>query len=137
MSLTKRQIATLKDQILADKERVVNSMTINNDEKSVLAGEGQSDEIDQASSDYDRSQALRFRNRNAFYAKKLDKALLKLDAGEYGACEECDEDIKYVRLTARPTAQLCIQCKDEAEREENNNFLARQSKSLEKPVVAL
>lgn len=88
------------------------------------------DEVDQASSDYERSQRLRFRNRDHFYKKKLDKALKKFESDEYGICEDCDETIKFERLMARPTAELCISCKDEAEREEQGSFIGRQSKSL-------
>jgi len=64
-----------------------------------------------------------------FYIKKLNKALERFESDEYGQCTDCDCDIKYERLLARPTAELCITCKDEAEKEEQGNFVARQSKT--------
>lgn len=102
-----------------------------NQEEFHLKGEDRSDEFDQASSEYERAQLLRFKKRDLFYVKKLTKALEKFDSDEYGICEECDENIKFERLLARPTAELCIACKDESEREEQGNFVARQSKSSE------
>ncbi len=130
MALTKKQLATLKDRIQAERERILNSFEDVKKEDLHLKNDDRFDEVDQASSDYERSQMLRFRNRDHFYKKKLDKALLKFEDAEYGVCEECEADIKYERLLARPTAELCISCKDEAEREEQNNFIGRQSKSL-------
>jgi len=45
----------------------------------------------------------------------------RIDEGKYGLCEECDEPISYERLLARPTAELCIACKEEAELTEKGN----------------
>lgn len=133
MSLSKTELAKLTDKIQAERERVLNNFEIS-EEKFHLNADDMSDEVDQATSDYQRAQMLRFRNRDMFYAKKLKKALEKIEAGEYGECEECGADIKFERLMARPTAEMCIACKDEAEREEQGNFIARQSKSMGKKV---
>jgi DnaK suppressor protein len=75
---------------------------------------------------------LRFRNREVFYAKKIDKALKKFEMEEFGMCSDCGEWIRFERLMARPTAEMCIQCKEESERDESNSFTGRQSKSLGK-----
>lgn len=133
MSLKKKELSELKDKIQAERERLANSFSVD-EEKFVVKSEEQKDEVDQASAEYERSQMLRFRNRDIFYAKKLSGALEKIASGEYGECEECGEDIRFERLLARPTAELCITCKDESEREEQGNFIARQSKSLGKRV---
>lgn len=93
-----------------------------------------SDEVEQSISDYTNSHLLRFRNREVFYAKKIDKALKKFDLNEFGLCDDCGCWIKFERLLARPTADLCIVCKEESERDESNNFIGRQSKSLGKVV---
>ncbi len=134
MALSKKQLNTLKDKIQAERERILNTMDSISEEKYHLNNDDRFDEVDQATSDYERSQMLRFRNRDHFYKKKLDKSLEKFSISEYGVCEDCSEDIKFERLYARPTAELCITCKDEAEREEQGNFIGRQSKSLEKRV---
>lgn len=133
MSLTPRQLSNLKDFMLAEKERILNLLSSNNEEYHV-SSEERTDELDQAVTDLERGQMLRLRNRDLFYLKKIDQALHKIETKEFGACEECGEDIKFERLKARPTAELCISCKDEAEREEQNNFIARQSKSLGRKI---
>lgn len=133
MALKKKQLEVLKDKILSEKERLLSSFNTENESLS-LNEEDRSDEVDQANADYERAQMLRFRNRDLFYVKKLSQALEKIDDDEFGICEDCGEDIKFERLMARPTAELCISCKDEAEREELSSMLGRQSKSLGKKI---
>jgi RNA polymerase-binding protein DksA len=41
---------------------------------------------------------------------EIDAALSKLEAGTYGECEECGEEIAPARLEAKPAARLCIAC---------------------------
>ena len=43
-------------------------------------------------------------------------ALASFDRDEYGVCRRCEEPIAYKRLTARPEAPLCIDCRSQAER---------------------
>lgn len=132
MGLKKRELKTLKEKIQSEVERLNSSFKEFNQEDLHL--EGELDEVDKASSEYERAQRLRFRNRDTFYIKKLNKALERFENDEYGICTDCDADIKYERLLARPTAELCISCKDEAEKEEQGNFIARQSKSFTKTL---
>lgn len=46
----------------------------------------------------------------------IDNALERLRAGEYGACEHCNDAIPLARLQALPYATLCIRCQREAEK---------------------
>ena len=46
---------------------------------------------------------------------QVDLALARLDAGEYGLCESCGEQIGEKRLEALPYATLCIECAERAE----------------------
>jgi DnaK suppressor protein len=43
--------------------------------------------------------------------RDVDRALAKIDAGTYGACESCGKPISPERLEALPWAVLCIDCK--------------------------
>jgi DnaK suppressor protein len=131
--LTEEQVEILKTKILDEKNNLIFKGVYESDEFN-LSNEDRSDEVDQANADVNNASRLRFRNREVFYSKKLDEALRRLQAGEYGQCEECDCSISFQRLYARPTAELCIACKEEAERDESNNFIDRQSKSLGKAI---
>jgi len=41
---------------------------------------------------------------------EIDRALHRLDAGEYGSCEVCGGVIPEARLEARPAAGTCVDC---------------------------
>ena len=47
--------------------------------------------------------------------KRINRALARVDANEYGQCEHCGENIDSNRLEAIPYAELCYEC---ASREE-------------------
>ncbi len=132
-ALTKKQIETLRNKLLEEKHSlIVNDKLATADLELALPECG--DEVEQSITDYTNSHLLRFRNREVFYAKKIEKALKKFEVNEYGLCSDCGYWIKFERLLARPTAEMCIVCKEESERDELNNFIARQSKSLGKLV---
>ncbi len=43
----------------------------------------------------------------------VEKALLKIDNGSYGSCDNCGKPIPPERLEARPASVLCIDCKNQ------------------------
>lgn len=96
--------------------------------------ENGSDEIDQANIDVVNGQNLRFRRRENFYEKKIDEALCRIKKNEYGLCKDCYRPIKFTRLKARPTADMCIICKEESERDEVKNFSSHVRKSCGKII---
>jgi DnaK suppressor protein len=132
-SLTKKQIDKLKQKLLDEKLSLVFSDKLNVMELGLARLEG-SDEVEQSITDYTNSHLLRFRNREVFYTKKIDKALKKFEQNEYGLCTDCGDWIKFERLLARPTAELCIICKEESERDEFASISGHQSKSMGKVV---
>ena len=74
--------------------------------------------MDLASSEYLQSFQFRLRGRERTFLAKIDKALAKINDDSFGICEDCGEPIHTKRLEARPEAALCIKCKEEQEREE-------------------
>jgi DnaK suppressor protein len=48
--------------------------------------------------------------RRRQYLVEIEKALERIEAGDYGECLECGELIHPGRLEANPTATLCISC---------------------------
>jgi DnaK suppressor protein len=69
------------------------------------------DPNDRASQETDFALELRARDRERKLIRKIDEALDMLSNEEYGYCEICGVEIGVRRLEARPTANLCIDCK--------------------------
>lgn len=78
------------------------------------------DEMDLASSEGLQSFQFRLRGREKTFLEKIDRALQKIEGGEFGVCEECGEEISIKRLEARPETTLCIRCKEDQERQEKD-----------------
>ena len=88
------------------------------------------DEVDTAAYDVEQGMKMRLGNRESLYFRKIEEALLRIQEGTYGLCVECGSHIGAKRLEVRPTAELCIDCKEAAETAETKNAEGRRHKSL-------
>ena len=73
------------------------------------------DPNDRASQEEEFNLELRTRDRERKLLKKIEKTIDLIDKDDYGYCEACGVEIGIRRLEARPTADLCIDCKTLAE----------------------
>ncbi|AYN24847.1 RNA polymerase-binding protein DksA [Buchnera aphidicola] len=73
------------------------------------------DPIDRAAQEEEFSLELRNRDRSRKLIKKIQETLKKIKDKDFGYCSSCDVEIGIRRLEARPTANLCIDCKTLAE----------------------
>jgi DnaK suppressor protein len=80
------------------------------------AGEPSGDIYDQASSERDRELGLLLNDREREKLRNIDEALLRIEEGEYGICEECGCDIPIGRLRVMPFAHCCVKCKEDLEK---------------------
>ena len=79
------------------------------------------DLTDRASLETERSIELRTRDRERKLISKIDAALLRIEDGSYGYCEETDEPISIRRLEARPIATLSLEAQERHERMERTH----------------
>jgi len=82
----------------------------------IPTNEPSGDIYDQASSERDRELGLLLNDREREKLRNIDEALLKIEDGEYGICEECEEDIPLGRLKIVPFARYCVKCKADLEK---------------------
>lgn len=83
------------------------------------------DSIDESTDEQGNATELRLQDRERNLLNKVNDAIYRLDTGEYGYCDECGEPIGKPRLRARPMAELCIECKEDQEREERRQHASR------------
>ncbi len=118
--MNKKDLKRFRDLLMSERAKLIKNANKTLSEEATLDVNELPDEIDQASAEYSQSFIFRLRDREKFYLSKIDKALKKLDAGDFGICEECGEEISIKRLEARPVTTLCIRCKEEQEMEERS-----------------
>lgn len=63
-----------------------------------------------------QAMAKAAQQRAALQSRKIEAALARIEAGEYGECVACGEFIAEKRLEADPTAAFCIACAEARER---------------------
>src|SRR5215468_9232462 len=123
--LTSEQASRLKEVLMSEKRRLLRnaqeglSFAMNRDR---TIGR---DSIDESMEEEIFSTELRLRDREKWLLGKINSALDRLDSGTIDECEDCGERIEYRRLVARPVTTLCIDCKEEREREEQAQSFAR------------
>jgi len=76
------------------------------------------DSIDESMEEEIFSTEMRLHDREKFLLGKVAKQLTRLASNEIDVCEDCSEPISFRRLMARPVTTLCIDCKEQSEREE-------------------
>ena len=99
----KAMLLAWKKELMEEVDRTVSHMK---DEAANFP-----DPADRASQEEEFSLELRTRDRERKLIKKIDKTLELLEADDYGFCDACGVEIGIRRLEARPTANLCVDCK--------------------------
>jgi DnaK suppressor protein len=74
------------------------------------------DVSDQASNEEANYLNLKARNREAKLLRKIRQALVLIDNGEYGYCQDTGEKIGLRRLLTRPTAILTTEAQERREK---------------------
>ena len=128
--LTDAQLKQLEDLLLAQKEDILNK--ISDQTQYALDPNEQKEQVDAANNNREKEQEARLLSRQGFLVKKITKTLQDVTNGEYGLCKECDAEIPFERLMARPVADRCITCKEDSEMNEKSKLYKKVSKSLGK-----
>ena len=89
------------------------------------------DSIDESMEEEIFSTEMRLHDREKYLLGKVDKQLVRLKDDTIDVCEDCGEKIAFKRLMARPVTTLCIDCKEQNEREEAAVAQAGQGSGLD------
>ena len=101
----------MKEQTLLEIKR-----SIKKGSEASVGEEPTGDIYDQASSERDRELGLLLNDREREKLHSIDEALLRIAEGDYGICEECDEEIPMGRLKVLPFTRHCVKCKSDLEK---------------------
>jgi len=109
----RQKLLSWRAQLLAESSDTLQHLK----EESLL----KADLTDRASLETERAIELRTRDRERKLISKIDAALLRIEDGSYGYCEETDEPIGIRRLEARPIATLSLEAQERHERMERTH----------------
>ena len=101
-------------------EKKLEELTAGFQDRSGLTIENSADVVDTIRMATDRDVLVERMNISAQMLSDVRDALARLDKGEYGVCEECEESISPRRLNAIPWARLCVKCQEVRDRSDRN-----------------
>ena len=113
-----RDVQIFKTLLLQERERLTKKLGQAVLEDFIEGSNEAFDEADISSSSTDQTLTIRLLSRETRILKKIEKALNKIECGNFGTCEICGREIGLKRLKARLVADLCITCKENQEEKE-------------------
>ncbi len=125
--ITEKQLLAMKeDDYMNEAQLAFFRQRLQDMEKELLANAGETtehlretvvvpDPADRATIEEEHALELRTRDRERKLLKKIQQSIQKIEAGEYGWCEETGDPIGVARLLARPTATLSLEAQQRRE----------------------
>jgi len=112
--MNEKQMAFFRFKLAQLKQEILNSAgetTEHLREDTVIVP----DPADRATIEEEHALELRTRDRERKLLKKIEQSIARIDAGDYGYCDETGEPIGVGRLLARPTATLSLEAQQRRE----------------------
>jgi DnaK suppressor protein len=107
-------LAARRDELREEYESTLTEIAeLQRDRLTDSAGD---DQADTGTKTFEREQEISLANNILDRINQVERALERLDDGQYGWCERCGNPIPVERLAAFPSATLCVTCKQLEER---------------------
>lgn len=115
LAFFKKKLSDWVNSIRSEFDQTIKNMS------SVDMDVHSADEADLAGIEAEIITQLRTKDRERKLLHIIEEAILKIDSGNYGYCEETGEEIGIKRLMARPITRYCIAVQERKENEQKMN----------------
>jgi RNA polymerase-binding transcription factor len=111
-------LAEMTEALLAERARLAHEISDLERESSVTQSETTGENAyrdhmaDQGTATFGKEMDMTLEGNARELYEAVLAALARIEAGSFGTCVRCGEDIPVDRLRAMPAAQLCISCKE-------------------------
>lgn len=116
--MDKAKYEKFKTLLLEAKDKILNSEAMRSREDLHVSSDDLPDEADLASNLINQQVSFNLRSRELAKLRHIEMALMRIEDGTFGHCEECDDEIESKRLANQPWTTLCITHAEEREREQ-------------------
>lgn len=110
--MTKTELNKFKAILEAKQAELVQALR----DRDGIAIEKSPDALDEVQHATERELAIRNLDRESNLLRNVRAALRRIEEGTFGTCLHCEEDISPKRLAAVPWTPYCIQCQEQADR---------------------
>ena len=107
------QLGFFRDLLRKQRQDLIDNAAMTIDH--LRDGEAEADPNDRATIEEEHAIELRIRDRERKMLPRVEAALRRIDAGQYGYCEETCDPIGLRRLLARPTTAYSIEAQERHE----------------------
>jgi DnaK suppressor protein len=107
--MNKINLAEIKEKLIAERELLIEKLKGN--DLSVDDSETP-DPVDLAVRNYSKNVMLAVSENESRQLLLINEALERIADDEYGACQNCEQDINPKRLNAVPWARYCLNCQE-------------------------
>jgi DnaK suppressor protein len=114
--MDKRKVKVYRDRLLGRREGLVGQVMEAEQYSRERDSEATQDPADMAANAYTKELLFSMSANDRRFLELIDEALVRIEAGEYGACVHCGEPVQDKRLEAVPWARHCLRCQDLQER---------------------
>jgi len=119
--MTKTELKPFRRALENQRAEFANGST----SREALAIETSPDELDRIENANNRDYAMSNLERATSRLRDVRSALCRVDAGTFGICVGCEENITLKRLVAVPWASYCIACQEATDRNQNTPQIGR------------
>ncbi len=114
--MDKRKVKVYRDKLMGKREGLVGQVMEAEQYSRERDSEATQDPADMAANAYTKELLFSMSNNDRRFLELIEEALVRIEAGEYGACIHCGESVLEKRLEAVPWARHCLRCQDLQER---------------------
>ncbi len=127
--LSRRSLDSFKRQLLRRREEVIKDLRRRLDRRKLSAEEDGLDNADIAANEMEAQMLVALSEADCRELEQIEAALERIEAGDYGVCEDCGKPIGRERLRALPYVTLCLECKRRREDMGEDGFNETDSKA--------
>ncbi|NPA66351.1 MAG: RNA polymerase-binding protein DksA [Epsilonproteobacteria bacterium] len=114
--MQKSELEYFKEMLLSRKDQITKNLSSVQEEISNLQKQELNDEGDYAAANNDSMIEDALVQKQQKELTEIENALKKIENGEYGICEMCEDPIGFQRLKVKPHAVYCIDCREIVEK---------------------
>lgn len=115
--MNKNEETELREQLEKQRERILEEIAIHGGTLEPGTMSELRDPEDQAAAIANLWIDDQINHDDRLLLEKIDLALQRLDEGTYNICADCGGEIPVARLLAKPSASLCVPCREKKEAE--------------------
>ena len=114
--MVKKRLEYYRKKLQARPDELLRTIARTAEEGRTADDDPTVDLADKAAKSYTKEFLFGITNTDRTILNLIDGALKRIEADEYGVCENCQEEMQQKRLEAVPWAKHCVNCQEKAEK---------------------